>query len=294
MKRQTLPLILGLTSGVLSFISLRQALRRDPLPNANSEHPLAVITGASSGIGAAFARQLAARGYSLLLIARRQERLEALASELRTRHSVQVETLAADLAHPAQVETLAQVLSTRPNLALLINNAGFGIEGRFAEADPAVELAMLQVHAAATVRLTRAVLPGMLQRHNGAIINVSSVAAYIALGGRVMYASTKAYLNAFTEALHLELIGSGVRVQALCPGYTRTEFHAARGRPEPRLPGWLWLSADQVVRASLRDLQRGQVISIPTLRYRLLATLGRLIPRPVLDLAARFLIKRQA
>lgn len=284
---------MGALGGLIGALAAQYALRRDPLPRAGSDHPLAVITGASSGIGAAFARDLAARGYDLLLVARRAERLQALAEELRARYKVQVETIAADLAQPAQVESLAQALSIRPNLAMLINNAGFGIEGGFAEADPAAELAMLQVHAAATVRLTRAVLPGMLQRRSGAIINVSSVAAFIALGGRVMYASTKAYLNVFTEALRLELLGTGVRVQALCPGYTRTEFHAARGRPEPHIPAWMWLSAEQVVRASLRDLQRDQVISIPTLRYRILATLGRLVPRPLMDVAARFIVKRR-
>ncbi len=282
----------GVIGGLIGALAVRQTLRRDPLPGHTQGRPLAVITGASSGIGAAFARELAARGYDLVLVARRAERLEALAAELRSRHGVQVECITADLAQPAQVETLAQTLSVRPNLAMLINNAGFGIEGRFVEADPAAELAMLQVHAAATVRLTRAVLPGMLQRRSGAIINVSSVAAYIALGGRVMYASTKAYLNVFTEALRLELLGTGVRVQALCPGYTRTEFHAARGRPEPHIPAWMWLSAEQVVRASLRDLQRDQVICIPTLRYRLLASLARLVPRPLMDLAARVVLKR--
>lgn len=290
-RKQTI--FLGALGGLLGALTVQHVLRRDPLPDAGSAHPLAVITGASSGIGAAFARELAARGYDLLLIARRAERLQALAQELHARHGVQVDYLTADLTQPAQVEALAQTLSTRPNLAMLINNAGFGIEGRFDEADPAAELAMLQVHAAATVRLTRAALPGMLQRRNGAIINVSSVAAYLALGGRVMYASTKAYLNVFSEVLRLELIGTGVRVQALCPGYTRTEFHAARGRPEPHIPAWMWLSAEQVVRASLRDLQRDQVICIPSLRYRVLATLARLVPRPLMDLVARTVLRRR-
>jgi short-subunit dehydrogenase len=236
----------------------------------------ALITGGSSGIGATFARQLAAQGYDLALVARRRERLAELAGELQQAHDVCVEVLAADLADPAGVEQVEKRLGEIEDLAMLINNAGFGTTGRFAAVDMASQLAMIQVHVVATVRLCRAALPAMLARNQGAIINVSSVTAFIPLPGSVNYSASKAYLVNFSEALQAELIGTGIKVQALCPSFTLTEFHDT---PEyakfnrARVPGFMWMSAEEVVADSLKALKRERVTHVSGLRNRLLIAL---------------------
>src|SRR5690242_3832766 len=189
--------------------------------------PIALITGASSGIGATFGRQLAAQGYDLILVARRIDKLEALAAELRSRHGTAADVVAADLTDDADVARVARRLASAPELALLVNNAGFGTRGLFYEADPALQDAMHRLHVLATERLTRAALPGMIERRRGGIINVSSVAAFVQSPSNVSYCATKAWMNSFTEGLWIELrsIRSPVVVQALCPGYTWSEFH---------------------------------------------------------------------
>ena len=227
-----------------------------------SEPRTALITGASSGLGASFARQLAARGYQLILVARRRERLEQLAAELGARHRLNVEVLPADLSQAAEVERVVARIAGQPALELLINNAGFGTTGPFAKSDPARQLDMIQVHVIASVRLCQAALPGMIRRGRGGIINVSSLVALLPpLPGNVTYTATKSYLARFSEVLQLELTDSGVRVQALCPGLTRTEFHSG---PEfkdfgpARTPALLWMTADQVVSRSLKALESGR------------------------------------
>lgn len=238
----------------------------------------AFITGASSGIGAEFARQLAAQQYDLILVARREERLRALAAELGRAHSIRVEVLVADLSNLADIERVAARISELETLELLINNAGFGVPARFAEAEAAKQLAMLEVHVVASTRLSRAALPGMIARGRGSIINVSSLAAFFPMPGSVTYCSTKAYLNTFSKALQAELRGTGVQVQALCPGFTYTEFHDT---PEfanfsrSTLPKLFWMKAETVVAASLAAARRGRVICIPGFGYRLIAILGR-------------------
>ncbi|MGC8781165.1 MAG: SDR family NAD(P)-dependent oxidoreductase [Anaerolineae bacterium] len=242
-----------------------------------SERPgaVALITGASSGIGAAFARRLAAAGYDLVLVARRGDRLAALADELAQAHRVQAEPLPADLTTDADVARVADRIAALPALELLINNAGFGAEGRFALADLDPQLDMIRLHVLASVRLTRAALPGMIARGRGGIINVASLAGFMALPRATTYCATKGYLITFSRALRLELRGTGVRVQALCPGFTRTEFHARQSSSAAaRLPGFLWMSADAVAEASLRALARGQTICIPGWGNRLLKMLG--------------------
>lgn len=237
-----------------------------------------MITGASSGLGAAFARQLAARGYQLTLVARRQGRLEQLAAELRARYGLNVEVLPSDLSQTAGIERVADYIAGQPALDLLINNAGFGTTGRFAECEPTRQLDMIQVHVVASVRLCQVALPGMIRRGRGSIINVSSLVALLPpLPGNVTYTATKSYLARFSEALQLELAGSGVRVQALCPGLTRTEFHSG---PEfqhfspTRTPAFLWMTADQVVSRSLRALENGRgVIYVPGWQNKLIAFL---------------------
>jgi short-subunit dehydrogenase len=185
----------------------------------------ALITGASSGIGATFARQLAGKGYDLVLVARRRERLASVANELQKTHSVSVETLVADLANLSDIEKVEKRIRKLENLSTLINNAGFGVSGNFAETDPAKQIDMINVHIVASVRLCRAALPGMIARHHGAIINIASTAAFVPIPGHIMYNATKAYLVFFSEALQAELTATGVHVQALCPGFTHTEFH---------------------------------------------------------------------
>ena len=231
---------------------------------------LALITGASSGIGAAFAAGLAARGQDLVMVARRADRLEQLAESLERAHGVRAEALAADLASDDDVERVAQRLQSAANLELLVNNAGFGSRGKFFETDARGQEQMHRLHVLATVRLTHAALPGMVERGKGGIINVSSVAGFWQAPGNVSYCATKCWMNSFTEGLALELSGirSPVRVQALCPGYTRSEFHESAGLDRARIGESLWMSAEEVVAESLRGLERGRTFVIPRWKYK--------------------------
>jgi short-subunit dehydrogenase len=241
-----------------------------------STRPVAAITGASAGIGAEFARQLAARGYDLILIARRTDRLHQLAAELNTSSEI----VTADLARPADVDSLAARLATESRLTLLVNNAGFGTLGRFFEADPTGQVDMHMVHVVANVKLIGAVLPALMSRNGGGIINVASVAGFMMSTGNVSYCATKRWMNAFTEGLYLELrtVGSAVKVQALCPGYTYSEFHETMGVDRGSIPHWAWLKAPDVVAESLRGLERGRLFVIPNWKYRLAVGLLALIP----------------
>ncbi len=238
----------------------------------------ALITGASSGLGAEFAQQLATRGHDLILVARRRDRLAALAAELSDRHSITAEPLVADLADSAGIAQVAAYIASLPRLDLLVNNAGFGIAGAFSEADVAGQADMLHVHMLAPMRLAHAALPGMIARRSGGIINVASLAAFMALPGNINYCATKSYLVNFSQGLAGEVQRHGVRVQALCPGFTVTEFHndASRvGSSHRDFPAFLWGEADAVVTASLRGLARGQVICVPGLLNKAIAALAR-------------------
>lgn len=252
--------------------------------------PTALITGASSGIGATFARQLAAEGYALVLVARRAGHLESLAAELRAGHGVTVETIVADLTHDDDVTRVSDRL-TAADLDLLVNNAGFGTKGFFFEADAAGQEAMHRLHVLATVRLTRAALPGMVARRRGAIINVSSVAGFLQSPRNISYCATKAWMTRFTEGLYIELkmAGSPVVAQALCPGYTYTEFQDTMGVSRNQAPKSWWMPADFVVRESLRGLKQGKLYVIPGWRYRLIVMLLKVVPgRLILRAAARY------
>jgi short-subunit dehydrogenase len=233
----------------------------------------ALITGASSGMGAEFAGQLAAAGTNLILVARRLERLEALAQRLREKHAVAVECLQADLASDAGIDRVERRVAEDETLDLLVNNAGFTGGKAFIAGDAAVDMGMLQVHVAATVRLSRAALPGMIARGRGAIINVASIAAWSAFSGP-MYSGTKAFLVIFSQNLQSELLGTGVRVQALCPGVTHTEFHKSGGIDKSAVPSRLWMTAEKVVRISLRRLGRG-VVCVPGWKNKTIAFLMR-------------------
>ncbi|MES1257188.1 MAG: SDR family oxidoreductase [Acidobacteriota bacterium] len=241
--------------------------------------PVALITGASSGLGETFARKLAARGYDLILVARRGARLERLARELPT----EARALAADLVTEEGLAAVAQAIGACPLLEMLVNNAGFGTLGRFWEADIGGQEKMHRLHVLATMRLTHAALQGMTARGKGAVINVSSVAAFSINPGNVSYCSTKAWMNSFSEGLAIELrdIGSKVRVQALCPGFTVTEFHDTLGVDRAGIPRWLWMKAEDVVEASLRGADRGQVIVVPGWQYKAVVGFLRYLPPSV-------------
>ncbi len=225
---------------------------------------IAFVSGASSGIGTEFARQLAARGYDLILSARRADRLATLGGDLSAKHDVKVEQVVADLAQPSGIAEVEARLNNG-DVALVINNAGFGIGRRFVRADLAGQEAMLSVHMIAPMRLMHAALPGMIERRGGGVINVASLAAFVSLPGNANYSATKAYLVRFSRAVHAEVRRNGVTVQALCPGFTITEFHNDRERVrfERRGPACLWGSAESVVRASLRAFDRRQSLCIP-------------------------------
>jgi uncharacterized protein len=239
-----------------------------------------VVTGASAGIGKEFCLQLAAGGYDLLVVARDANRLEGLRRELEQRHGVTVDAFPADLTLDDDVTRLAGIVAGSPRLELLVNNAGFGTRGSLADASPSRQEAMLRLHTLAPMRLSQAAVPVLLKRGRGGIINVSSVASFIYSPGNVNYCATKAYLTNFSEGLAAELRGSGVRVQALCPGFTHSEFHARAEMDTGRMPRWMWMSTPPVVRASLRNLRRrGPVVCVPGLRYKLIVVALRHLPR---------------
>jgi short-subunit dehydrogenase len=236
-----------------------------------SDHRRALVTGASSGIGAAFAERLARDQYDLVVVARRRDRLEALAARLQAVHHVNVDVMAIDLARSDELRAVEQRVSEDTALEILINNAGFGGYMPFValEADRAGELINVQV--VAVTRLTRAALPGMIARGHGSIINVSSRLAFSGslnapnLPRRAVYAATKAYVNTFTQILDNELAGTGVKVQALCPGVVLTEFHQRMGLDPARIPGSMVMQPADLVEASLVGLRRGEVICVPAL-----------------------------
>jgi short-subunit dehydrogenase len=227
--------------------------------------PLALITGASSGIGAAFADCLACDGYDLIIVARRRDRLESLAGKLRERDGVAVTVVVADLTNSADLRDLEKRIATGPALDLLVNNAGATVFSLVAEMDPDRAEETILVQAVAPTRLTRAALRGMIERGSGAIINVSSLMAFADRTLRAPYIGTKAYLNAFTEVLHAELQGTGVRVQALCPGLVDTEIFAKAGMDTSQLPPSVFMPPEDVVTASLRGLALGEVVCLPGL-----------------------------
>ncbi|MCG7525642.1 SDR family oxidoreductase [Streptomyces sp. OfavH-34-F] len=240
----------------------------------------ALITGATAGIGAAFARRLAADGYDLVLVARDAGRLREQATELHDRHGIEAEVLQADLSDDKGIGAVEERLGDRRRpVDLLVNNAGFGNKGRYLEVSMADELAMLKVHCEAVLRLTSAAAPAMRERGRGGIVNVASVAAFLPRG---TYGASKAWVVQFSQGAAKDLAGSGVRLMALCPGFVRTEFHQRAGMGTDNIPGWMWLDADKLVGAALADLARGRTVSIPDPRYKVLMGAAKLAPRGLL------------
>ena len=239
-------------------------------PATESVRARALVTGASSGIGKAFAERLARDGYDLILVARRRDRLEALAARLSEESSVSVDVLAADLTKSDDLDKVEGRIAREPILDLLVNNAGFGAYMPFVELAPGRAEELIRLQVLAVTLLTRAALPGMIARRKGAVINVSSRLAFSAslpsppLPKRAVYAATKSYINTFSRIMANELAGTGVRMQALCPGVVRTEFHEVQGMDASRFPVGI-MSPEDLVAASLAGLARDEVICIPAL-----------------------------
>jgi hypothetical protein len=241
----------------------------------------ALVTGASAGLGETFAQRLAREGSNLIIVARDRKRLEQLAACLEKEHRVSVTVMAADLTKRPDLEAVEEAVKRDGHLDLLINNAGFGTIGRFAELDLDKELNEIQLNVLALVRLTHAALPGMIRRKRGGIINVSSLAAFQPGPFNATYAATKAYVKSFTESLSEELRGTGVRVQVLCPGFTRTEFQERAGIDTSQIPSLVWMSSEEVVDDSLAALRRARVVCVPGIANRFTATMTGFLPGSV-------------
>lgn len=246
--------------------------------------PLAIVTGASRGLGAAYARQLAARGWDLVLVARDQLRLEEVASDLTGQHRTQVMTRVLDLSMPDAAHGLYAAARERgAAVDLLVNNAGFGLYGDFVDLPMARIQAMLRVHVNTVVESMRLFLPGMIERRAGGIINVASLAGFFAVPYMAEYAATKAFLITFSQAVAEEVRPFGVRIQACCPGKTLTDFHATAGQETRNVLGTR--TAEEVARQSLAALERGPVVLAVGWQEKTVSRLTRLVPRGVL---ARF------
>ena len=235
-----------------------------------------------------FCERLAKRGYDLLVVSRDGNRLEALKRELEESFTIQVEVFPADLTIDNDVSMVMARIAQSPRLTLLVNNAGFGTRGPLVSASPARQEAMLRLHTMAPMRLSQAALPILLNNRRGGIVNVSSVASFVFAAENVNYCATKAYLTTFSEGLAAELAGTGVHVQALCPGFTRSEFHQRMELEMLDIPRWMWLSAELVVDTSMASLERGwPVVCVPGLRYKLLVLLLRVTPRWMISRVTR-------
>jgi short-subunit dehydrogenase len=246
-----------------------------------ARRPIAVITGASSGIGEEFARQLASRGYDLVLVARRIERLEKLAGTLHDVHQVECVPVKADLSRPEERDRFCEALEPdKARLEILVNNAGFGTHGFFHETDLRRELELINVNCAAPVHLTKRILPWMLERRRGFIVNVASLSAFTPGPVMAMYYASKAFLLSFSEALWEECRDTGVNVLALCPGPVRTEFQGTAGlSPKARSSGTAPVAVERVVDDTLRGLFGGKRVVIPGYQARIAAMLSRFIPK---------------
>ncbi len=246
----------------------------------------ALITGATSGIGKAYAQELAARGMNLVIVARNLERLEALAGQLNLDFGIEVEVLPADLSLRHDTDEVA-CRAAGEDIDLVINNAGFGLKQEFIGGDLVAEQQLLDVLVTAVMRITHAALPGMVARNQGGIINVSSMAGWLASG---TYSAAKSWVTTFSESLSTQLKDSKVNVMAVCPGFTRTDFFSSAEMTETTVPEWMWLEVNQVVTESLTDFAGGNAVSVPGLQYKSLGLAAQYLPRPLV----RFISVMQA
>ncbi|EMY33894.1 short-chain dehydrogenase/reductase SDR [Arthrobacter crystallopoietes BAB-32] len=245
----------------------------------------ALITGATAGLGAEFAQQLAARGFALVLVARNAERLASSAASLGQRFGVPVETITADLVTDAGIDLVAgRLAATDRQVTMLVNNAGYGLLGNFADNELEDELKHLRIHIEAPMRLCHAALTSMAAAGGGRIINVASMAAYIPRGS---YSAAKALMVNFSRWAGIFYRDRGISVTALCPGYVHTEFHDRMRLDKKTIPAFAWLNPEQVVREALRDAEAGKPVSIPSLKYKAAAAVARFLPDRVLERIAR-------
>ena len=250
-----------------------------PGPSVSST---ALVTGASSGIGAVIARELAARGHSVTLVARREERLRSLASEIESEHGVTATALACDLAAQESRNGLeSEIRGLGRRVEVLVNNAGFGSRGQFVSNDPGRMRDMVRLNVEAVVDMTSRFLPSMAGRGRGAVVNVASLAAFQPLPGSAIYAATKSFVLSFSEAIHTELRGSGVTVTAVCPGPVKTEFVQAAGMAgvEHDTPDLIWMSAEEVGRQAVTGTEQGKRVVVPGTLNRAQSLLGQHTPR---------------
>lgn len=244
---------------------------------------LALVTGASAGIGAAFARIYASHGYDVALTARRGDRLEALAAEIRMRFGVEALVIAADLADAGASDAILAELAAHGRVVdALINNAGYGLPGVYAETQWPDQRAMLQVMLMAVCELTQKVLPGMIERRFGRIVNVASLAGLVpGSAGHTLYAATKSFLVKFSQSLHLENQSTGVHVSALCPGFTFSEFHDVNGTRDlakQSTPAWLWMGPDEVAATGYEAAEANRPVCVPGAPNKAIAALAKLLP----------------
>jgi len=257
----------------------------------------ACITGATSGIGAAFAEEFAKQGYDLLITGRRQEMINFFAEKLRQQYYISVEVIIADFSNEKIIDLLGNKLNRIDNLEILVNNAGYGSEGSFCDEKSQAQVAKLHVCSSAAVKLCHAVLPTMIANHKGIIINVSSLSACFPAPGAAMYTATRAFLVTFTESLYMELKGTGVQVQVLCPGTTKTDFHKKLGfDPDDyyQNKGMMrFLTTKQVVDASLKNLKKDKVVCIPGLFNYFSWIIFKIIPRKLTYKIVQLMMKKR-
>ena len=252
--------------------------------SSHTASPTAVITGSTSGLGAAFARQLAAQGYSLVLVARREAQLEAQAAQLQAKHGVQTEVIVADLTTDDGVGAVQERLTDRANpVHLLVNNAGHGLVGSFTENELDDERDLLRLHVQTTMELCHTAARQMSAQRTGRIINVASVAGFTPTG---TYSAAKSWVINFSKGLHNQLQSSGVTVTALCPGLVRTEFHQRSGISVRGVTKWMWLEADDVVRQALTANAQGSAVCVPSRTYQALTASLKFVPDSVVQWAA--------
>ncbi|MGV8163051.1 MAG: SDR family NAD(P)-dependent oxidoreductase [Candidatus Nanoarchaeia archaeon] len=236
----------------------------------------AVITGSASGIGEAYARKLASLGHNLLLIDKNKEDLKKIAEDIKKKSKVEIGLIVADLSNEKDIKNISEKLSMT-NVKILVNNAGFGISKIFAETEPELISAMIKVHVEATARFSRAVLPKMLEQNEGVIINISSIAVFFKnRKNNTMYESTKNFILNFSKALAREVEDTKVKVQVVCPGYTRTNFmtsETAKGRDFSMIPDWMWMTSEEVARESINALSKKKIVFIPGLINRIVVIL---------------------